>query len=361
MRRLLGLSVCVLALSLLGGAAAAPIDWKALPYFDYANQRLRLSTDGDWKGAHVVDAGTLNLQADTSWPKLKRQWIWAPTCGANAQRVVFSESFLVPGVPLDGSLTLMYGPGNQLLGNRPYQSAVFQINGIEVGRLGDLARFPRKLAPLVTVTLTERMLKAFRYGANTATIRVERAALKKGDTCTHPGATSGGDTRYIAVAADLSLNFGSDLRALPPKVKKQVRRGVTNGQSVAAMGTVRFTNDGPSTSLGGTLIVTASTQSGTLLLTNLINFHEPLDKADCTIETDRLTCTYDELKVGKQLVIDVAAGTKVNTGYFRSGAGKLDFRWVITGRSRDPGKTYNNEESATVVMCVAGATDPACA
>ena len=35
------------------------------------------------------------------------------------------------------------------------------------------------------------------------TIRVERAALKPGDRCTHPAATSGGNVRYVAIGADL--------------------------------------------------------------------------------------------------------------------------------------------------------------
>ena len=228
------------------------------PNFDYLNQRLRLSTDSTWGGAHVVDAGKfLNVQPDTSWPKLKRQWIWSASCGQQAQLVVFRKTFLAPGVPVSGNLNLYYGPGNQFLGNRPYESAVYEINGKEIGRLGNTARFPKKFAPELSATLSARALHAFRHGQNTATIRVDRAPLKKSDPCTHPNnAKVGGNVRYIAVLADLSLLFGADLRAVAPQTPQQVQH-VTNGQTISLQGVSSFANDGPSTSLGGTVQLNA--------------------------------------------------------------------------------------------------------
>src|SRR4051812_17826586 len=90
-----------LASSTLGGAAAAPIDWKSLPYFNYNAQWLRLNTDRTWSGARYVNAGHLNFEPDPSWPKLKREWIWSASCGQQAQQVVFSKEFVAPGAPID--------------------------------------------------------------------------------------------------------------------------------------------------------------------------------------------------------------------------------------------------------------------
>src|SRR4051794_1466745 len=133
MRRAIVFLVGALALVSLGGASAATtIDWKSLPYYDALTARLRLSTDASWRGAHAVSTGPFKLQADPSWPKLKREWIWAPTCEAAAQRVVFSKTIFVPGAPYDGSISLYYGPGNQYYGGRPYTSGSLQVNGVEI-------------------------------------------------------------------------------------------------------------------------------------------------------------------------------------------------------------------------------------
>ncbi len=361
MRQTLVLLLGTIALSSIGGAAAARIDWKSLPYFDYPNQRLLLSTDANWGGGRAVDAANLNLAATTSWPKTKRQWIWSPACGTAAQRVVFSKTILVPGVPLDGTVNLMYGPGNQYYGGRPYVSAMIQVNGIEIGRLHDLAHFPKKYQPWLSVALDNRARKAFRYGANTVTIRVERAALKKGDRCTHPAATSGGNVRYVAIGADIALGFGSDLQAVPPAKPQQVRKDVKNGDSVTLQGTIAVKNNGPSSSLGGTVLVNANGDGQTIILQNLVVPNAPLDKSSCTFDQQQIVCKYGELPAGAAATMFVAVGVKANTGYFRGGAGRLTLMWSVTGPARDPGTSANGTTQATVVMCVTGATDPACA
>jgi hypothetical protein len=353
---------------MLGGASAAPIDWKTLPYFDYQYQQFRLWTDASWKGARAVDAARLNLPADSSLPghKLEPQWIWTETCATAAQRVVFSKTFLTPGVPMEGELALYYGPGNQFLGNRPYESAVVLINGIEIGRLGDIAHFPRKNAAELSVALTQRALKAFRYGVNTATIRVDRATLKKGERCTKPWATSGGNVRYIAVAARLSLLFGSDLRTGAPDRLLEVAH-VKHGTPVTIQGVSRFFNDGPSTSLGGTVRVEVFGDGQSALVPAATNALPPLE--DCKFEGQpptSITCSYDELRAGAQTAIQVYAGTKVDTGSFRNGVGKANVRWFIDragvrepNRGSKPG-TVNNQTTVTMLLCAPGATDPAC-
>jgi hypothetical protein len=350
----LALTVCSVAAS---SNSAATVDWKSLPYFQYPS-RLKLSTDGSWGGATVVDAGKfLNLQPDLSWPKLPRKWIWARTCPAAEQRVVFTKTFLAPGVPYEGYLHFFYGPGNQLLGNRPYEFGVFEINGVAIGRLGNIAASPRRVPPELTVKLTSRALRAFRHGANTATISVGRAALKRGDPCTHPNnAKTGGNVRYIAVGADLSLEFGSDLRAVASTAPKQVQR-VANGQAVSIQGITRFANSGPSTSLGGTVVVSVSGDGQAAIVEAATHPAAPL--TGCRFEGTRLTCTYGELRGSAQTSISVFAGLKVNTGFFRNGVGKLMVQWTIDGPARDP-KGGNEIAQGEVVLCTQESTDPAC-
>ena len=363
MRQALVLLLGTIALSSIGGAAAARIDWKSLPYFDYSNQRLLLVTDANWSGAHAVDASVFNPQPDPSWPKLKRQWIWSPRCGTAAQRVVFSKTILVPGVPLDGNLSLMYGPVNQNATPSPYVSATIQVNGIEIGRLHDVAHFPRKVQPSIAVALGARARQAFRHGPNTVTIRVERAALKKGDRCTHPAATSGGNERYVAISASLALGFGSDLQAIPPAMAQQVQKGLKNGDTVAITGTIAVKNNGPSTSLGGTVLVHVNADGGATIAQNLVVPNPPLDRSMCTFDQQVITCKYAELPAGAAATMFVPVGVqKVNTGFFHNGAGRLTLTWTVTGPSRDPGTSPSNNTTQTVVvMCVTGATDPACA
>lgn len=350
----LALTVCSVAAS---SNSASTIDWKALPYFQYPS-RLKLSTDGSWGGATVVDAGKfLNLQPDVSWPKLPRNWIWARGCPATEQHVVFTKTFLAPGAPYEGYLRFFYGPGNQLLGNRPYESGVFEINGVAIGRLGNIAASPRRVPPELNVKLTPRALHAFRHGANTATIRVDRAALKRGDPCTHPNnPKTGSNVRYIAVGADLSLEFGSDLRAVASTAPKQVTR-VANGQAISIQGSTSFANSGPSTSLGGTVVVSVSGDGQAALVEAATHPAAPL--TNCTFEGTRLTCTYGELRAGAQTAINVFAGLKVNTGFFRNGVGKLTVQWTIDGPARDP-KGGNESAQVEVVLCTQESTDPAC-
>jgi hypothetical protein len=360
-RKLLVIVCGAVALTSLGGASAADIDWRTLPHMNYLYQRLKVSTNSTWQGAHPVDASRLNLgpDADSTLPKVKRQWIWAATCGPAAQRVVFAKTFLAPGVPLEGTLDFMYGPGNQFLGGRPYVSGSFQINGIEAGRLGDTGHFPKKFPPEISIALSPRALKAFRYGPNTVTIRVDRAPLPAGEQrCTRPWATRGGKVRYIAVAADLALNFGSDLKAIASDAPTQVAH-VTNGQSVTLQGTARFQNDGPSSSLGGSFTVGVRGDGGAALA--LAVPQAPLAEANCERTQGTMTCTYDEVRVGVKTGIQIVAGVKVNTGFFKNGVGEMSLQWSVrNGTGRDP-NSGNNLTETLVVLCAPGATDPRCA
>jgi hypothetical protein len=350
-------AACAVGLLTLGGAGAgaAPPDWKSLPNYDYTNQRMRLSTDRTWSGARYVNAGHLNWEPDPSWSKLKREWIWSATCGRQAQHVVFTKQFLAPGVPVEGTLSLYYGPGNQFLGFRPYQSAIYEINGIAIGRLGNVHQFPKKnAAELSSEPLSQRALHAFRHGINTATIRVVRAPLKPGDSCTRPNTSR--NFRIIAVESDLSLLFGADLRAIPPRVAHQVQK-VTSGSTVTIRGTVQFANFGPSTSLGGRVSVNAGGDGQTVFVTPLTIPGPGL--TDCERDQASITCTYPQLLANTSTSIALGVSMKVSTGLFVNGAGRLRIDWHINRPGLDP-NTGNNNAATEVVVCVEGATDPAC-
>src|SRR4029079_5634647 len=148
------------------------------------NDTLKISTNEGWRGAAKVHTGRFDPQPDSSFPKVKREYIWATTCGSAAQRVTFSTTFLSPGEPDQGQLSMTYGVGNQLFGGRPYHSATISVSGVELGRLGDIARLPRKVgSSLNLLKLPARALEAVHYGRNTVVIRVDRAALKPGERC----------------------------------------------------------------------------------------------------------------------------------------------------------------------------------
>jgi hypothetical protein len=87
--------------------------------------------------------------------------------------------------------------------------------------------------------------------------------------------------------------------------------------------------------------------------------HPAAPLTGCTFEGTRLTCTYGELPAGAQTSINVFAGLKVNTGFFRNGVGKLTVQWTIDGPARDP-KGGNEIAQVEVVLCTQESTDPAC-
>jgi hypothetical protein len=349
MRRVGGSLVLVLsALSLAASASAAPtIDWKGLPYFDYALQRLELTTDDTWSSAHVARTGPFKAP--------KGSYIWTATCFNGEQRVSFSKTIYAPGEPLEGRVQLDYGPGNQLYGGRPYKSAELLINGTEAAQLGNINANPRTVAPQFFGELSRRVLAGFRYGANTITVRVVKAALKKGERCVDPRAP-----RYVAVFASLNLQFGSDLRVLAPRVPRRVLKNVMNGEPVRVDGVIQLANAGPSASLQGRVVFQLSGPGRAIIIPGT-TVSAPLECTKIGTEglRDPLDCPYVDFRAGKRATIDYKGGVKVNHGYFRNGMGKIEITADITSRAPDP-KLRNNRQEAVVILCAPAATDPVC-
>jgi hypothetical protein len=137
---------------------------------------------------------------------------------------------------------------------------------------------------------------------------------------------------------------------------QQVRQ-VTNGQAITLQGVATFANDGPSTSLGGTVALSAGGDGQTILVEPLTHGTAPL--TDCKLEQPQITCTYPELLSGARASINVTAGMKVNTGFFRNGVGKLTIQWSITRPGLDP-KGGNNTAQTVAILCAPGATEAPC-
>jgi hypothetical protein len=349
-RRAAPATAAVVAFALLGASAAQGPDWRTLPYFDYSRQLLSLATDGTWQSAQVVDAGVFT-PTDGSGPGAQRRFIWAATCAEGEQFVSFSKTIMTPGAPIEGTVALYYGPGNQLYGDRPYKSAVLLVNSREAVRLGDIAASPRTVAPMFRGPLPPSALSAFQYGPNALTIRVEKTALKKGEPCNNPK-----PGRYIGVLADLELRFGSDLQVLPPTNPRAVKKRVANKTTVPVEGTVRFVNAGPSASPEGKVRLSAS-GPGQGVITSAFQASSPL--ANCKLDGALLECPFKDFRAGGTASLTYRAAVRVNYGFLKNGAGEIDVDAEIIGIGPDPNPA-NNRQRAVVIVCAEKATDPRC-
>ena len=80
---------------------------------------------------------------------------------------------------------------------------------------------------------------------------------------------------------------------------------------------------------------------------------------DCERDQASITCTYPQLLANTSTSIALGVSMKVSTGLFVNGAGRLRIDWHINRPGLDP-NTGNNNAATEVVVCVEGATDPAC-
>jgi hypothetical protein len=141
-----------------------------------------------------------------------------------------TKTFQAPGHPFTGNLYLDPTFGFP----RPIHSVSVTVNGRPIGHLGDITSTAQSISP----PLTPEALTAFHYGLNRVTIRVDKAALKKGEACNNPN-------RSIGIVSMLSLRFEPDLEAVPSdKGRVQAVRSAA-GKVVGALGTMRFVNHGP--------------------------------------------------------------------------------------------------------------------
>jgi hypothetical protein len=208
-------------------------------------------------------------------------------------------------------------------------------------------------------------LSAFRYGANTLTIRVEKAAQPRGQRCYDAKVP-----RYVSVIANVFLSFGADLVARPSDSgTTQVSKNVGPGSKATITGALRFRNNGPSSGLGGHIEVGFNGDSGVtaILVKDATVVHPPFKDcqwtlASATLGSSSVTCSYDELKPGAESSISLVAGYLVGSSFPPTAVRRLRLTWTILSDTHADNPGGGNETATyTFVLCGSAATDPACA
>ncbi len=350
------LPVLIAALAAPATAGAQTIDWGTLPYLVETQPKLILGTDGTWSNAKVVKVGRFT-PSDATFGltrSFKRRYIWGPTCGQARESRTFRKTIMVPGRPSGGVFNLGYGPAK----SQPFDSASMSINGETIVKLpkgyGKKAkRFPGYRAG----RLSKRALDAFRHGSNTVVIKATKAPLKRGQKCRNAKLP-----RYVGVLGDLDLDFQGDVKVAPPQIATEIVRNVVNGQAVAIQGTARITNEGPSTALLGDFQLSIS-GDGSSTLVPLAVSGAPFQGCQYLSHAPNfLQCEYRELRAGQSASVSFIGGTKVNTGFFKAGAGQMEVDVTAYPRGSLAFEPFgaDNRQVKKMILCQAGATDPRC-
>lgn len=327
-----------------------------MKYFIYESQQMFVTTDRSWEHAKVVHPLQPGLAAGDAPPpwdtRLSRDWIWASTCQSSAQSVSMTQTFLAPGDPSDGRFYFIIGNGR----GWPYHSGVYLLNGVEIARI--VNPDPLKGRPNeISGQLSRRELKAFRYGENKLTIRVQKTALKKGERCNTRD-------RLIGALADLSLTFRPDLVAVPsPKGLEQAVRKKA-GEVVGSLGNIAFVNRGPSGSPGGKLVFEIGANSGLMAAWGRNTITEEPPFHDCTGEgvglSGELTCKFDDFPAGKRVSLFVIVAARLDKNFPATGTTDLGLRWTIYPGGGSDTNQANNYTTHRFVVCGTASKDPRC-
>ena len=353
MRRIV-LGVCAFAALALPSAPGTAIDWTQ-PYYDPFNTQLLITTDPSWEGSAAADlpeAFRAYPWSSANFSSLPRSYIWAPTCGVDAEHRTFSKTFEVPGVPIEGKLNFEYIGSRDL----PYEFATLTVNGHEIARLPKTANLPLDERPPSSVSgdLSTEARNAFRYGANNIVITVAKAAQKEGEPCRDDMLN-----RYVGVLADILLQFGGDLRVVAPRAPLTVKKDVKNREDIVSEGIAQFINDGPSAALEGSVTISVGGPGQSLFIEPFVAASAPF--SNCKVEGPVLNCEFHEFLAGQEGTIRFRTGTRVTFDLFERGAGRIVTIASIGTRSGFPDPNGgNNSAKAELVLCAAGATDPAC-
>jgi hypothetical protein len=361
-RRLLAILALTLAVGVPSASPRSATDWKHLKYFIYESQQMFVTTDKSWEDAKVVHPPGPGLAAgDAPSPfdrRLSRDWIWAPTCQSGAQSVTMTQTFLAPGRPIppggavDSTFYFALGAGR----GSPFHSGVYLINGVEIARI--VNPDPLKGRPAeISGKLPPRALKAFHYGENKLTIRVQKTALKKGERCNTRD-------RLIGALADLSLIFRPDLVAVPsPKGLEQAVRKKA-GEVVGALGDIAFVNRGPSGSPGGKLVFEINSNQGLFSASSPSNITVVPPFHTCTgggvgFSTE-LTCKFDDFPAGKRVELFVIVAARLDKNFPANGTTDLGLRWTISPGGGSDTNQANNYTTHRFIVCGTASTDERC-
>ena len=167
--------------------------------------------------------------------------------------------------------------------------------------------------------------------------------------------------RLVGVYAELYLEFGADLKVAPPQLPVEIIRNVVKDQAVGLSATLRLTNAGPSAAMAGTLSVNYS-GPGTSTVTLPAGSGGVGPFQDCTMGLNEpLVCKIQEFRPGTTVELPFLAALRVDTAQFRAGAGRINVQVVLSGSGLRSVGLGDEVQSKVIVLCAAGATDPACA
>jgi hypothetical protein len=265
-----------------------------------------------------------------------------------------------------GDLEFDYGPAFL----RPFESGEFLVNGTPIAHLGNTSA-SRQVAPWISGAVPVSALKAFKYGANTLTIRVQKAATKRGQPCTVPNIQgNAGTLRYVGVLASIYLQFGAVLIALPSQAGKRiVQRKQGAGTSVLVNGTVNSQNNGPSASLSGRVEVSiAGAFNLTVALTSLQGSQFGPPFGTCTFDTvasqtppSSMTCPYSDFRAGTIARLPVTGAIKLDNVFPSKIVRTARLHWIILpDQGNNPTDSIPDNQIAFVI-CGVDATNPVCA
>lgn len=359
MRRVVFVAAGVAAVLGLAGSSsgAGGTDWKHLKYMLYEVQDELITTDGSWENAKAVrpvQPGQKPPLPPPPWDRrVKLDRIWAPSCLSGRQTVSMTKVFQAPGHAFSGNLYLDPSFGFP----RPIHSVSVLVNGRAIGHLGDISS--GKVAQSISAQLTPEALTAFHYGQNRLTIRVDKAALPKGERCNNP-------RRLIGVIAQLSLRFEPDLEAVPSdKGREQAVRSAA-GKVVGALGNIRFVNHGPSGSAGGKLIFRIAgnvfVQTAWTPATLQISppFHDCVGQGTGVAVVGTITCEYSDFPAGLKDSIFVLAASRLTPNFPPTETTSMEVDWQIVPAGYET-NAANNSYSHKFIICGPLAKKPECA
>ena len=138
---------------------------------------------------------------------------------------------------------------------------------------------------------------------------------------------------------------------------QQVRQ-VTNGQAITLQGVATFANDGPSTSLGGTVALSAGGDGQTILVEPLTHGTGPL--TDCKLEQPQKHVHLPGTAVGSPGFDQRHGRHEGQHRLLPERRRQADhFQWSITRPGLDP-KGGNNTAQTVAILCAPGATEAPC-
>lgn len=263
-----------------------------------------------------------------------------------------TKTFYSLGRPAKGHLFFTPGFGAPL----PTIGSDVLVNNRSIGYLGNTNSI--KFKRYIDAELSADALSQFHYGMNKLTIRIDKMALPKGEACNNRN-------RLIGALMQLSLTFYPDLVAVPsPKgLEEAVRRGA--GSVVGALGTLKFTNHGPSASAGGKLIVRISanvnveTAWGPSTVQTTPPFHDCEGQGHGVAVQGIITCQFDGFPAGLSTSVFILTGGRLTPNFSSSSSTNLSIDWqlVTVGYDVHP---ENNASMHNFIICGPQSTEARC-